>query len=437
MNQGILNPLSIVALESIDFQIKDKCVKRLEVILQDIDAIVEKKGKLDEKELAAYCDLIQSELRKRFKLNKLVFEVTDTPYLNAYAIPPDITKSSIMYKTYYNMGNRAGDGKLLLEKADFAVGTINSKDATVGGIFSEVKVQVCITSGALYSKDLTPLETIALIMHEVGHIFTYFETLSYTFSTCFILTDTLARLNKANSSEEKVKIYKNLEQKTGIEIKDKDLLLENEDENVSLISVFKSMIDETRSEYGASIYDMRSFESLSDQFSARMGLTVPLAKALDIILRDSMDGDSFTGNFSIWIMNIVRWLLIISLAFAAPVVSGLLLFIELLVLMISPFKRVYDKPGERITRLRNEIIFQMKESTLSDAHRDTLNKDLAIVENILKHIEDKENYVEKIWLFFSANARDQKEKRLLLQDLQALSNNDLFAHANFFKTIKG
>lgn len=437
MSQGIFDPLSIVALESIDFQVKDKCVKRLEIIFDDIHQQIVEKHTLTERDIKAFCDLIQAELRARFKMKNLVFVIHESPSLNAYAIPPDITKSSIMYKTYYGMGNQAGDGKLLLDKVNSAVGTVNSKDATVGGIFTEVKATCAITSGVLLTTDMASLEKIALIMHEMGHIFTYLETLSYTFGTCFILTDTMARLNKAKSQEEKVKIYRNVEKQTGLEVKDIDILVNNEDESLSMVSIFKTLIDGTRSEYGSSIYDMCSFESLSDQFAARMGLTVHLAKALDTILRDSMDGDSFTGDFSIWIMNIVRWVAVIVSAVVMPVLGGILIFLELLVLMISPFERVYDKPGERIKRLRNEVVFQMKESTLSPAHRETLKQDLDFIDGILEHIEDKENYVEKVWLFFSANSRDQKEKRLLLQDLQELTNNNLFASANILKTLKG
>lgn len=427
--------LSIPAFESIDFQGYDPVCKKLIIAFEDFRVRFKDVTVPTEKEIDAFSNVIQKILRDRFKLHGLVFKVFPQNFVNAFAIPPDIVKNSVMVRTYGDWLQKAGDGRKVLEKdIESAIGSVNRADATVGGFYQKVPCTVGITYGMAKTDDLTNEEIVAALLHEVGHIFSYLETLAYTFGTCFTLFDTVKRLEKAKSTEEKVKIFKGVESATGVEISNQDMIVDASDNDTIAISIFSDIYEQTKSEFGASIYDMRSWESLSDQFSSRMGMTVPLATALDKIMRLSGD-TSYSTKFQIWSGTIVRWVVFVLVALINPVLS-IFIILELLVLLFNPFKAVYDKPGERLERLRQEILQQMKTKNIPAEQRLVLSHNLETITALIKATDDKELYYEKVWLFFSSKSRDQKAKRVLLQDLQSVANNNLFAAANLLQTLK-
>lgn len=427
--------LSIPAFESIDFQGYDPVCKKLIIAFEDFRVRFKDVRVPDQKEIDAFSNVIQKILRDRFKLNELVFKVFPQDFVNAFAIPPDIVKNSVMVRTYGSWLQKAGDGRKVLENdIESAVGSVNRANATVGGFFQKVPCTVGITYGMAKADDFTNEEIVAALLHEVGHIFSYLETLAYTFSTCFTLFDTVKRLDKAKNTEEKVKIFKGVESATGVTISNQDMIAEASDNDTIAISIFSDIYEQTKSEFGASIYDMRSWESLSDQFSSRMGMTVPLATALDKIMRSSGD-TSYSTKFQIWSGTIIRWVVFVLAAMINPVLS-IFIILELLVLLFNPFKIVYDKPGERLERLRQEILQQMKTKNIPAEQRLVLSHNLETITALIKATDDKELYYEKVWLFFSSKSRDQKAKRVLLQDLQSVANNNLFAAANLLQTLK-
>lgn len=423
------------ALESIDFQGLDPACVALIQIFDDITDEVKGKNKDEiEKTLTAYGKLIQKKLRDRFQLNELLFVISDTDATNGFAFTPALTKNNVMINSVSQKMGSATAGKSLLKDKDFDIGQINIAKGTVSGFYSKCPCIVGLTKGMVLSDQFPSEEKVAVLMHEVGHIMAFLETLAYTFSTCFILSNVVSRLTNAKETE-KVKIIKDLEANTGLNVSNKDLLLESDDRDAITVSIFSDIHEESKSEFGSTIYDMRSWESLADQFSSRMGMTVPMARAVSKFEKMGNWSTQNMTKFTYWISTIVRWVVTAALTVVNPGFS-VLLFIELIYLLIDPTKRTYDKPGERLERLRQEVVQQMKKSIILDDHRVALNQDLEIITGLIKDTNDKEDFHEKVWLFFSSDKREQKAKRLLLQDLQTIANNDLFASANLLKTLK-
>lgn len=424
--------LSIPAFESIDFQGYDPVCKSLIIAIEEFRS--QSADGFNEKKNEAFSSIIQRILRTRFKLKGLVFRIYNIPGLNGYAIPPQIVKNSVMVRTYANVITKAGDGRSALEKnISHAVGWVNRADATVGGFFQEVPCAVGVTMDTMTNETFSHEEIAATILHEVGHIFSYLETLAFSFATCFTLVDTVKRLGKASSVEEKVKIFKNVESATGVEFTNKDLIAGEIDPDVVAISIFSDIYEQTKSEFGSTIYDQRAWESLSDQFSSRMGLAVPLATATDKMQR--LNGKvTFSERVKGWGLSIARFFLILGYSIKT-FGFNFRKYIELLVLLMNPFDRVYDKPNERIQRLRQDVVQRMKSTTLSAEERQELAQDFDALGNLITNL-DEESYYEKVWLLFSSKSRDQKAKRVLLQDLQSVANNNLFAAANLLQTLK-
>lgn len=435
MSQSLFSRLSLPAFESIQFQGYDPVCEKLNLLFTDLKEEVKGKEITERtKVTAAYSSLIQRALRSRFKMKELVFVITEEERENGFAFTPTLTKNNALVKTVSGKMGSAYAGKQILKDKKSAIGSVDLVNGTVSGFFCDCPAIVGLTSGLVYADRFPPEELTALVMHEVGHVMVFFETLAYTFSTCFILASTVHRLSDTDKVEEKMKIIKELED-DGVQVSNKDILTGTDDPDAITVSIFSDIYEQSKSEFGSSIYDMRSWESLADQFSSRMGMTVPLAKALDKLHKSDLWSNQSKSTFSYWMGTVARWVAMVGLM-TLNIGFSVLLLIELIFLLINPTKRIYDKPGERLERLRQEIIQQMKSTTLHHEHRVSLNQDLDLISNLIKETNDKEGYHEKIWLFFSSDARNQKSRRLMLQDLQSIANNNLFASANLLKTLK-
>lgn len=435
MNGMSLAPLSLVSLESVDFQIKDPIGRDLSILVEDFRATRNEKGTLSEKEQKEFLKLFESRLRKRFKLDELVFLVEEYEGADAFALTPDIAANNVLARSYGAWWTTGSEGAKMIDKyANKSIGWVDRSSATVGGVFQKAECTVAVTTGLIFSSNYTPDEVAAVILHEIGHIFTYFEMIAYTFSTCFILMDTVNRLTKANSPEEKTKIVKSLKDSANIVISNPDEVTEMSSDTQT-VSIFSDIISQTKSQFGSTIYDKRSWESLADQFSARMGMIVPLASIVDKFNREG-DPSSYQSSFIAWIPQLLKLIGVVFTIIVLPWFGFSLLFLGAILMLFNPFDRVYDKPNERITRIRNELVSLMKNPKTPVEERKRLHNDLIFIDGILKETVDRETLTEKVWLFLSADARDQKKKRELLQDLESISNNNLFASVNLLKSLK-
>lgn len=388
-------------------------------------------GKLD-------TDRISEIIRKHTNLSvKIGQDMSLVP--NAYVIPPKIDKNHPLVNEWRRAFNSNVDGTNAINFSNGnAFGSVNFETGKVGGVFTKLSSEIWLTKGALtgYGQiNLTSGEIAAMMIHEVGHIITYFATLGQTFRTAFILDGFVREALKVNDVEERYKLIRHFEKETDVTISDKARVAESDNAGSITTVVLSDIVDASRSHYGTTLYDMRSWESLSDQYAARMGCAGELATALDK-LYGVYEPMYYRGTFKYLMVEIGKllglFLLITANALLLNIIGLVIIFVYL---SASPHQREYDNPHERLVKLRNELIAQLKDKNIAKERSATLLTDIEAINRALESVKDRHSFFEKFWLVVSPYTRRQVKMGKEIQELEQMVNNEIFVEAARLKKL--
>lgn len=377
---------------------------------------------------------VLSEIINR-KLNlKIDFRLQKNALPNAWVNLPDIDRNSPVINGWRKYFLESTQGRMVTkwnEAERYA--WINLETGVAGGFFTKLIADVTMTS-ACYSL-MTPGERASLLCHEIGHYVIYLATLSTSMNTCFLLQDFVTRAMGNTEKESRVKLMTEYEKKFNVRFSNKEVIEESVSGDVIGVIVCNDLIEAQRNEFGSTLYDLRSFESLADNFVVRLDGGADLTSALAKIMPYS-DPNSFRSTFLFYIMEIAKLIGYIMLATVSLVsVSIPLMITSIILLSQSPFEREYDKPAERIARIRRELIAQTKSAKISPERRVKLKEDIDFIDHIAADIQDRESFFEKFWLVISPYTREQKKLTTQLQALEEIVNNNLFVSSNNLKTL--
>lgn len=388
-------------------------------------------GKLDIVRIAAV-------IKKHTNLSVQVgLDTTLVP--NAYVIPPKVDKNHPIVNEWRRAFNANTDG---INSINFtngaAFGGVDFETGKVSGVFSKLTSEIWITKGAIEGYGqirLTSGEITGMIIHEIGHVITYFATLGQTFRTAFILDGFVRETLKVNEKEVRYKLIREFESETGVTISDKVRVAESENEGSIATVVLSDIIESSRSQYGTTLYDMRSWEALSDQYAARMGCAGELASALDK-LYGIYEPMYYRGTFKYLMVEIGKFLGVFLLITANALLLNILgLVIIFVYLSASPHQREYDNPHERLVKLRNELIAQLKDKNINKERSASLLADIEAINRALDNVKDRHSFFEKFWLVVSPYTRRQVKMGKEIQELEQLVNNEIFVEAAKLKKL--
>lgn len=388
-------------------------------------------GKIDTARIAAL-------IKKHTNLSVQVgLDTTLVP--NAYVIPPKVDKNHPLVNEWRRAFNANTDGVNSINFTNGAAfGGVDFETGKVSGVFSKLSSEVWITKGAIsgYGQiKLTSAEVAAMVIHEIGHIITYFATLGQTFRTAYILDGFVRETLKVNDKESRNKLMREFETETGVTISDKVRVGESDNAGSITTVVLSDIIESSRSQYGTTLYDMRSWEALSDQYAARMGCSADLATALDK-LYGIYEPMYYRGTFKYLMVEIGKFLGLFILITANALLLNIIgLVVIFCYLSASPHEREYDNPHERLVKLRNELIAQLKDKNLNKERSASLLADIESINRVLENVKDRQSFFEKFWLVVSPYTRRQVKMGKEIQELEQLVNNEIFVEAAKLKKL--
>lgn len=417
-------PLPIVSVEAVNPQENPKVFRELTLAFEDM---------INEHKQTGKVFLQKKRLQDIFKVHMnlfVEFEMEKYPHPNAYVVAPQIDVNHPLvnrWRQYY--GTRTDGLSTIRWGGEGVEGTVDLENGRVTGFFSKLVNRVFITTGCITSGLFEPAEIAAVVLHEIGHLMTYFTYLGQVDTTCFILTHFARTAIGVNEKQHRVKLFSELKERTGVDVTKNDELLNTTDEKTMQVVLLAEVVNQSRSEFGTSLYDERSWESLSDQFASRMGAGRALASGLYKIM-SKVDPNSYRNTLTYFVMELVKVVgYILMVLVAVGSFNFLLMYMSIIVLLCSPHEREYDKPRERLTRIKRDLVSQMKVPSLPKARAVQLTTDVKVVEGLISELKDRESVLEKLYLLVSPSTRGQKAKREELQNLEALMNNDLFTAA--------
>ena len=399
--------------------------------LTDIIGQIRRGGKYDAKSIA------------KFEINKIVamhtgmkidFMIDPAPYANAWAAFPDIDRNHpFLYARGIDFFFDSSEGRAALNvMGENLQGVVNLKESKVSGIYSAIECKTAVTSGLIKSKQYADDEVAAIILHELGHLFTYFEYLGTFVTSCHIISHLSKEVVGIEKYEDRVHIINKSANALGLdELIDAERLakIPKPMREASITAIFIDSIGrQTRSELGFSIYDIRTTEQLADQFATRHGAGRALVTGMGKLLK----GDYSSMPTAMRMFLELQKLLIAGGLLVAGVWPLAVMYILLNLISAANYGyELYDPPEARLRLIRQTVQAQLKNPELPTDRRKELVEDIAAMKEIEGKFKDGRNFLEWIWTTVLPGRKTYDTEKLL-KAVEDLLHNDLFVKGSQF-----
>lgn len=362
----------------------------------------------------------------------------------AYCMPPIMDKNSPLLSNYFREFYEHVTPLKMIKKAEDGLirGTIDLVHAKVTGAFSEIK---CILNmpkswvgGRFGGREFSPSELSAITLHEVGHLFTGFEYLLHSVTTNQVLAGVARGLEQSNDPNERLIILTSAAHALKLDPKELEKLSQQSGSTMATLKILQEVARVAPSEIGTSIYDQNNWEQLADQFAARFGAQRDLITALDLIYRTSGDIAMRSGGMYV-AMEILKVLMLvgsIGLAVVGAIAAIMPFFVWFAMFLFdSPGPEEYDRVGVRLSRIRDQLVQQLKDRDLDKDMIARLKADVEAVDKIRETVKDKFSFISIALNFLFSDRRDRFAQEKLARELEALTANDLFVKSAELKTM--
>ena len=418
-----------LGLEAISYQ-NDDFFKKL---TKEFEKLIESKYR-DEKTFVQ----IEKMVKDRFGLK--VHIKTDIEYGTCVWIPSfhqnHIFIENALRENYRSYSEDIRELEKLKRLKEFKeVNTVNTKEARVSGLFSEIKSDINLNIEQL--SGMMPEEITAVYLHEVGHLFTWYENIT-RISTCnMVMLEACAMAEKNKPIEEK-KIYIKEAEKT-LNVKESQLNdILQVDDSKTVFTLFLSKINqESRSGMGSYFYDAVTCEQMADQFVSRLGGGRHLLTGLDHL--NKKWGTKVNDYHDAWVSDIVSTLtlfglgsligIILGTAVSAFIVTTFFIpaFMILVTYMAGTGKRdhTYDDDKVRLTRMRNDLIAILKTNPPENVKKHLI-KEIELCDDVLVTYVDYKSMLIKVSDFIFKTNRNANKVYELQRDLEMINFNPLF-----------
>jgi hypothetical protein len=304
-------------------------------------------------------------------------------------------------------------------------GTVNIKTAKVSGAFSDIKAKMYLGKAFIQGNKYSSQELAAITLHEVGHLFTYFEFITRTVRTNQVLSG-LSKILDGSENQEKREVAL-LSAKKALKLDKLDLSqLKDVNTKTTQVVLIDALVKETRTELGYNLFAESSWEYLCDQFSARHGAGVHLATALSKIYK-SQYNISYRSLGVYLAVEMIKVILISNIF--------LLVILFLAVMFDSQDGGGYDLPSARLKRIRDQATQYLKNKQISDVERRRILDEIESIDKLLAEMTNRKQLFTYIHEFFSKRTRDERAYRKLQYELEDIAMNDLYVKAAEFKLM--
>lgn len=418
------------ALEMINFQ--DPALH------ETLTALYAEMKELDQGSMAASDVAIRIEQAIKDRTN-ITTEFTMYNDGGAYSLTPIVDKNNPLIENVMREFHTNAPTLKAIEKAGGMIrGSVNLANSTVSGVFADMKCTVNMpaywVAGKFMGGGFTPGELAAITLHEIGHLFTFFEYLWHTCTTNQVLAAVARGLEESDDQNERELLMISAAKALSLNEDEIKKLAESGTNKAATVLIIKEITLQAQSELGADLYDMNNWEQLADMFAARHGAGRDLVTGLNKV--DRLVGDISTrGTGKYLALEAVKTLLFLSsVGFAMvpgiQIVAVIPFFVWwAMILTDGPGGVTYDRPGVRLKRIRDQLVEQIKDRDLGKPVVERLKEDLVAVDKLLETVKDRFQWWSAIFVYLNSDSRNRLKQEKLQQELETLSANDLFVKA--------
>lgn len=419
-----------IGMEAIDFQ-ADNLKKILAFHIGEL-------RKLSKEELlreGTYA-VLSAEIKKTTNLNTTI--IVDQLYGSAAVMVPDVNRNNPLVNDMYKGYLPNATGLKLVENARNVIkGTVNLKKARVDGVYANLDHTVFLPLTDLLSERFTDEEIVAVLLHEIGHIFVYYEYISRTVTTNTVLAGIAKTMSSTTDPKEIETVL--LSAKKVLQLTDLDVkkLVNNSRVDLVEMVVVSSAIEQARSELGSDIYDMNSFEALADNFATRLGCGRELVTALDKYYRSGNDMalrtlPTYLALEATKLLSLgLSTLIAATAAIAGTTLFGMLIILSTIFLVGRDLNtKDYDRPLFRLKRIKEQLVERMKDKRASKEERKQLAESVEHIDGLLKDYNTRTSVLVKLAAVVSTSVRNRYKQEQLQSELESLASNELFEFYN-------
>lgn len=431
-----------LAMEFITEQ-RDGFGKTLDMLFEDIRKYVVDKPSTNNADIIANCKavkMLEEVTLKRFGLRIQILPSSDT----IMAVLPMFSNKHHIFLPEHHHGNfEIDEQEILLKRWGGKTGTIDLARAKVSGVFSEYVHRFYMNPYFIYNTtNCTPEELSAVYLHEIGHLFTYYEFASRLEKTNQVLAE-MSKMIKNSEDIGKIN-YKYQEFMTLTDSEERDAITEKTDRQVISMTLFLKYVDFVKSQLSDNKYDETSAEAAADLFSSRFGKGRDLVSALN----------RFESSFGVYndenqlfalklVVNTCDIIVFAAFIFStmglttAALVPSLLLVLTTGNYIYTSGDRfvdmTYDTLKDRYKRVRAQYINILKERIYSKEETQKVLEDIYAMDDIIKNTGEFTSIGRKLSnMIFSTN-RKASNSVVAQKLLEALASNDLYVNSSEFQ----
>ena len=360
-----------------------------------------------------------------------------------------LNKKSILLPKDEHGYFKIAEQEAILKQARDKKGYIDLKNCKVSGLFSEYVHQVHINFyHHFHTFKLTPGETTAVLLHELGHIFYKYAYSDRLETVNQVLANVYNEIAK-KKDKDLVYIYKELK---SINEKVTEADIEKMINGQKIIAGFfwsRYIIEAVESQTGNELYEQTATEQTADQFTSRFGYGKQLIIALDKTSKhiEHSNYSKDTSGLEFTMAGMFATASIIA-AIMNPLGIAVSVFFYWIfsVLYITYHGKLhregevhkdytYDDIRDRYKRIRNDYVNRLKDLSIPKDQLRIIIDNIHTADAIIEKAGENKSLVTKISNFvFSDNRAAYKahQEERLLEDLAA---NDLFIKAAELKTL--
>ena len=323
-------------------------------------------------------------------------------------------------------------------------GWVDLKNNQVGGIFSKMLNTIHISRDVILPNEgyqLASEEAAAVIGHEVGHLWSFFEKAASTVATNVVVETATAALATTQNPVLRMQILTKSAARLGAPANSETIKAAAESNDSAVVGPLLIRLGEEgrlerlglKPNTAQEAYHARSIEYLADQYVVRLGGAVPLASALHTLSRWHV-ADYGKSNAAFLATQLSRYTMVGLIGAGATLVGGpaaitfyALMGLVTLVAAATAHEDDYDMdPTERLGRIKQDLVQLLKIRTLTAQQRKAILQDVDAVDALRAESKSHGGVVRFIYRNMMPAGRRAAKVREYQKGLEDLVNNDLF-----------
>lgn len=366
-----------------------------------------------------------SEIAKRFTGMDITIQISDG--FNAYMYMPPMDNAHPFHNNYLiQVPLFSTAGEMILKGKGDPIAEINYKDAKVGGVYSDVPVNIFIGK-EFFKSHFSAEEVAAIILHEVGHAFTYFYYLGRMYFANFLISSYAQEIIGTRDVDRRKILIKAAERRLGTELYNPNALAEQPslDKNkmeTLFINAHRYALANTT---GTDIYDFRACEQLADYFATMHGAGPHLISGLNKFYE--MAQSDCILPYPIYLIG--EFFKLILLPVTLP-------FTLLTMLVYNPSIKAYDDPAARAKYIELQMRGTLKDRKLDPSMRKSILDAIEAAGKESSRIKDHKGLDHLLWTTLSPSYRRGVKQEQAQKVLEGILFNDLYQKAAIFDSLE-